>query len=308
LTPSLAIFGNLTVDDLVYADGSTRWAVPGGGAAYAAFGSAIWTEPVSIVAPLGADYPTEIFDRRFDLSRCRPIPYTLRNWGLYEDDGTRHFVSRSASRDWSGFSPKPEDAASGHQTAAHIAPMPHNAALELSRELRKAGVRCLSLDLDDHDLNGRASLDATMELMRGVDLLLPGLQDALALFPGLGALEALWRLRSVAPDVPLIALKCGADGTIAHVKGASEWVHVPVVPVELVDTTGAGDAFCGGALASFSKDGNPIEALLAGTVSASFCIEGLGLAGLIAATREEADNRISTLRKRLKPSVTMLQT
>jgi sugar/nucleoside kinase (ribokinase family) len=300
VTASIAIFGNLTIDDLIYADGSTRWAVPGGGAVYAAFGAAIWTEPVSIVAPLGADYPIEILDRRFDLSRCPPIPRTLRNWGLHEDDGTRHFISRSASRDWRGFSPKPEHAASGHQTVAHIAPMPNDVAIELIKELRKAGVHSISLDLDDHDLAGRADLDATIELLRGSDLLLPSLQDALALFPGLGALEALWRLRSVAPDVALIAVKCGADGVIAHAKGASEWVHVPAMPVELVDATGAGDAFCGGALAGFSKECSPIEALLAGTVSASFCIEGLGLAGLVAAAREKADIRISALRKRIE--------
>ena len=56
---------------------------------------------------------------------------------------------------------------------------------------------------------------------------------------------------------------------------------------------------CGGALAGFSKEGSPIEALLAGAVSASFCVEGLGLAGLFAATREKADARTAALRQRI---------
>ena len=301
MTASLAVFGNLTIDDLVFPDGTTRWAVPGGGALYAAFGISLWTGRASIVAPIGADYPLELLDERFDLTRCTPIPRTLRNWGLYEEDGTRHFISRSASRDWKRFSPKPEDAASGHQTAAHIAPMPHDVAIELSKELRKLGVHAISLDLDDHDLAGGTNLDATIELLRGCDLLLPSLQNALAIFPGLGKLETLWRLRSVAPDVALIAVKCGADGVIAHAKGASDWIHVPAVSVQLVDATGAGDAFCGGALAGFSKEGSPIEALLAGAVSASFCVEGLGLAGLFAATREKADARTAALRQRIVP-------
>jgi sugar/nucleoside kinase (ribokinase family) len=295
---SPAVFGNLTIDDLVFPDGTTRWAVPGGSAIYAAFGISLWTGHASIVAPIGADYPMELLDERFDLARCTPIPYALRNWGLYEEDGTRHFVSRRASRSWRDFCPTPEDVASGDQTEAHIAPMPHDLALELCKGLRKAGTRCISLDLDDHDLVGRPDLDATIELIRESDLLLPSLQDALAIFPGLGALELLRRLRSVAPDAALIAIKCGADGLIAHAKNSSEWVHVPAVPVNVVDATGAGDAFCGGALAGFAKEGNPIEALLAGTISASFCIEGLGLAGLLGATNEAAADRLMALRQR----------
>jgi sugar/nucleoside kinase (ribokinase family) len=298
VTASLAVFGNLTIDDLVFPDGTTRWAVPGGSAIYAAFGISLWTGHPTIVAPIGADYPMELLNERFDLTRCPRVPSALRNWGLYEEDGTRHFVSRSTSRNWRDFSPKPEDATSGHQSAAHIAPMPHDLAIGLSKELRKEGVRCISLDLDDHDLAGRADLDMTIELLRESDLLLPSLQDALAIFPGLGELEALRRLRSVAPDVALIAVKCGAKGLIAHPKGASEWIHIPAVPVKLIDATGAGDAFCGGVLAGFTKDGNPIEALLAGAVSASFCVEGLGLAGLVAATQEKANNRLSALRRR----------
>ncbi len=300
MTQSLAVFGNFTIDDLVFPDGTTHWAVPGGSAVYAAFGISLWTERASIVAPLGADYPMELLDERFDLSRCTPLPHTLRNWGLYEEDGTRHFVSRKATRNWREFSPKPEDAASGHQTGAHIAPMPHDVAIVLNRELRKAGTRIISLDLDDHDLTGRAGFDATIELLRVCDLLLPSLQDALALFPESEPLAALRRLRSVAPDAALVAVKCGADGVIAHAAGASDWVRVPAVPVKLADGTGAGDAFCGGALAGFAKEGDPIEALLAGTVSASFCVEGLGLASLAAATRERADGKLSELRRRIE--------
>ena len=96
MTSAISVFGNLTIDDLVFADGSTRWAVPGGSAAYAAMGASLWTESASIVAPIGTDYPVEALGKRIDLSRCRRVPRTLRNWGLYEDDGRRHFVSRSA--------------------------------------------------------------------------------------------------------------------------------------------------------------------------------------------------------------------
>ena len=294
--PSLAVFGSLTIDDLVFPDGSTRWAVPGGNAAYAAMGISLWTGHASIVAPLGTDYPTELLDKRIDLSRCRRVPRTLRNWGLYEEDGRRQFVSRSASRNWSEFCPKVTDAISGHQIAAHVAAMPHDIAVDLTKELRKVGARSISLDLDDHDLLARTDLDKMIELIKGVDLFLPSRRDALAIFPG-GPLEGLRRLRALVPGVTLIAIKCGAEGVIAHVAGAREWVRIPAVPVTLVDATGAGDAFSGGVLAGFVAENDPIEALLYGVVSASFCVEGLGFAGLAAATVENASARLVMLRQ-----------
>ncbi len=113
---------------------------------------------------------------RFDLSRCPRVARTLRNWGLYEEDGTRHFLSRSAMRNWSEFSPRPEDASSGYQTAAHIAPLPYNIAVELTRRLRKDGTLTISLDLDDHDLAGSVDVNAITKLLGETDLFLPSLQ------------------------------------------------------------------------------------------------------------------------------------
>ena len=92
-------------------------------------------------------------------------------------------------------------------------------------------------------------------------------------------------------------MKCGAEGVIAHVAGAREGVHIPSVQVEVVDVTGAGDAFCGGVLAGFATKNDPIEALLYGAVAASFCVEGLGFAGLAAATVENASARLVMLRQ-----------
>jgi sugar/nucleoside kinase (ribokinase family) len=304
VTSGISIFGNLTIDDLVFADGSTEWAVPGGSAAYAAMGASLWTESASIVAPIGADYPIEALDKRIDLSLCRRVPRTLRNWGLYEDDGQRHFVSRNATSDWHEFSPDVADARSARQAAAHVAPMPHDIVAELIPELRRSGTLSISFDLDDHDLLGSASVEAIARLLRDVDLFLPSHQDVLAMFPDTSPLEGLRRLRMLAPGVALIAIKCGAEGVIGHVRDTTAWVHIPSVNVEVVDLTGAGDAFCGGVLASYIEHCNPIEALLYGTVAASFCVEGFGFSGLAAATEEEARARLRALRQRVEHHAT----
>jgi sugar/nucleoside kinase (ribokinase family) len=44
----------------------------------------------------------------------------------------------------------------------------------------------------------------------------------------------------------------------------------------LADPTGAGDAFCGGFLAGMQRTGDPLGAVLHGSVSASLKLEGSG--------------------------------
>jgi len=299
MTSGPAIYGNFTIDDLVYSNGSTRWKVPGGSAVYAAMGALLWTEVASIVAPLGGDYPVTLLDKRIDLSRCRSIPSTMRNWGLYEEDGRRHFISRNESRDWSHFSPTLADVASSHQ-AAHLAPLPFEVTKQLIKQLRASGAGSISLDMDNHDLLGNETLKKVMELVSAVDLFMPSQEDVLALFPGREPLEALRQLRTLLPDVALIAIKCGAQGAIAHLAGSEEYLRIPAVPVEVYDPTGAGDAFCGGVLGGLTRQEDLLESLLCGSVSASFCIEGLGFSSLAEAKEDVANSRLSKLRQNVE--------
>ena len=293
---ALTFFGSLTIDDLVFADGSTRWAVPGGNAAYSALGASIWCTNVGIVAPLGHDYPWVVLNGRVELSRCRLQEHSLRNWGLYEEDGRRHFISRSSSRNWANFCPMPSDARSGVQSAAHVAAMPHYLAVELIKELRAAGTSLISLDLDDHDLTGTSSSGRTVDLINAVDVFSPSWQDVLAIVSVEEPTEALRQLRKLAPEPRAIVIKCGAGGVFAHMRGTDHWFHVPAASVDVIDATGAGDAFCGGFLARFAHDENLIESLLCGTVSASFCIESFGFEELLSATLSDALARLASLR------------
>jgi hypothetical protein len=55
---------------------------------------------------------------------------------------------------------------SGLQTAAHVAAMPRDVALDLARELRAQQTSMISLDLDDHDLSSVGTFEETIELVR----------------------------------------------------------------------------------------------------------------------------------------------
>lgn len=290
MSAAFASFGNLSIDDLVFVDGSTQWAVPGGNAVYAGLGMAIWGERPRVVAPYGPDYPVEKLGGRLDLSECPRIPLTLRDWGLYEDDGSRQFVFRSTTKRWDDFSPRRADVR-GPIPAAHLAPLPWDRHVELIEALRDAGTEIISIDLDDRNL-APVPRDEVARLIRSVDLFLPSQQDGRVIFPTSPPVDMVRRFRDMAPDTRLIAVKCGADGCVAHAVGSRELILLPAFPVSPVDATGCGDTFCGGALVGYRRSQDPLQALLHGAVSASFCIETVGCSGLLAGSPDGAAARL----------------
>jgi sugar/nucleoside kinase (ribokinase family) len=282
----------------VYVDGTTRWCIPGGGAIYAALGMALWDGGAAVVAPCGPEYPREAFPR-LDFSRSRTVSNTMRNWGLYEADGTRVFVSRRDSLPWERFSSDVADLDAGPYAGAHLAPMPWTHLTALIDALRARGAGRLTLDCHERVLAETPRRELFAAVAR-VDAFLPSRQDVDVLFPGLRPLDALRALRAHLPGLAVVGVKCGGDGAILHARGDAEVVAVPsAAPDPVVDATGAGDAFCGGFLAALVRTGDVVEAALHGTVAASFAVEEVGPGALARAARPEAETRLDALRARV---------
>ncbi|HZZ60662.1 MAG TPA: carbohydrate kinase family protein [Roseiarcus sp.] len=292
-------FGNVTIDDLVFADGSTMWRIPGGNSIYSALGMAVWGERPEVVAPMGPDYPAAKLKERIDLSRCRTITRTLRNWGLYEEDGTRQFTFRSGMRNWLDFSPGVGDLGEGPYAFCHLAPLPWSRHLDLASALRARSVQLVSIDLDDRKL-AEIPHSEVARLMGLVDLFMPSRQDVAEIFPGRTPIDALKALRGLSPGTPVIIVKCGAAGAIAHEKNAADYLASPAATERAVDETGAGDAFCGGALVGFSRERNLREALTRAAVSASYAVEGVGSSALLSASLKDAEARLRRVAARIE--------
>jgi sugar/nucleoside kinase (ribokinase family) len=97
-----------------------------------------------------------------------------------------------------------------------------------------------------------------LELVRGVDLLLPNATE-LALLTGSRDPASARALLEV---VGAVAVTAGSDGASWVDSGGV--VSVPAEPVVVVDSTGAGDAFDAGLLSAWVAGAGPKEALLAG--------------------------------------------
>ncbi|MBM3333408.1 hypothetical protein FJY63_01990 [Candidatus Sumerlaeota bacterium] len=143
----------------------------------------------------------------------------------------------------------------------------HEGALAGARRARAAGVPVVG-DFDPRD---------DPELAAALDCLIVSEEVAKGLAPGQGPDAALDRLRGFGP--PFVAFTAGAEGCwyLAGKKAR----HCPACAVEVVDTTGAGDAFHGAFAFALAKKWPINKAVkLACAVGALVCTRVGGRAGL----------------------------
>jgi len=74
--------------------------------------------------------------------------------------------------------------------------------------------------------------------------------------------------------VPIVVVTMDAEGSVLHAGGREH--RIPVVPVEAVDPTGAGDAYRAGFLAAYHRGHTPLTSCRVGAVTASFVVERAG--------------------------------
>jgi len=106
-----------------------------------------------------------------------------------------------------------------------------------------------------------------------LDVLLPNDEQVLG-FTGEDSLEAGCRAL-IARGVGMVAATCGADGAIV-VDGDGEPTRVPAFDVDVVDTTGCGDAFSAGFVVGLGLGRSPRDAAVLGCASAALVAGGLG--------------------------------
>jgi sugar/nucleoside kinase (ribokinase family) len=100
----------------------------------------------------------------------------------------------------------------------------------------------------------------------------------------------------------LVVIKKGEHGSMLYsVEG--DIFLLPAYPASVViDPTGAGDAFAGGMMGHLSQSGvidviSLRNAIVYGTVMASFTIGDFSIHGIKAATRQRIDERFDQLRR-----------
>jgi sugar/nucleoside kinase (ribokinase family) len=277
----LATVGWLTIDDIVLPDRTYEQNVLGGGALYSAVGALIWRPRVGVHSVTGRKYFDDVVRRLaaygLETAGITAIPGNgLELWLLHESESDKQQVpklsSSTAAEMDAGRAPLPE---AWHSVqGVHIAPQSPAGSFANLDALAALDPRpVLTLDLLS---------DAYVNAARYRDL---GFLERLAAFlPSEAEIARIWQPVSLAAWVREQALrhrchvgaKLGADGSLVCDGRSGQLYRVPAFPAAVVDTTGAGDAYCGGFLVGLVETGDPLEAAVRGSVSASFVIEGLG--------------------------------
>jgi len=294
VSPDLVVLGNLLVDDMVFPDGRTRMAEPGGATLYGTLGASLWGLRVGAASVRGDDYPAGVLEalaaRGVDVSGVRSLGAPgIRTWLLYE--GTRRQVIHRLDRpSHADVSPRAEDlpAAWSGSRAFHLAPMPFDVQRGLVESL--SSLKGAFLSLDPYRLLSTDTIAEWREVIARVDAFFLS-EDEMELGSREDPRPAI---RSLAGGrLRLVFFKRGPRGGLLYDAREDRFVEWAPRAAGVVDPTGAGDAFAAGFLAGW-LGADPVErALLRGVVSASFAIADWGAAGILRATAASARDRLA---------------
>ena len=165
----------------------------------------------------------------------------------YYDDGSRdfiyHMIGTAADRLTFDVASLPEGELVLHVSAASLGSPPLRAALldAVDAVLARGGRISCDPNARPELMRDQAARDALDGIIAKSFCLMPSTSDLGFLFPGLSEADAVERL--LASSAEIVALKRGAEG--ATVAGHGERHNFTSHPVEEIDPTGAGDAFCG---------------------------------------------------------------
>jgi sugar/nucleoside kinase (ribokinase family) len=276
----LVTAGNISLDDTINPGGRVS-AAPGGDALYSAVGAAIWRYPVVILSRVGSDYPPDFLTHiaalgiGLDMIRALPGPtvhYRITN----SESGKRLYEHVTPATRLDELSPQGADLdAVPRASWLHVAAMPLDVQDAVISRCRAESV---PYSLDPHEEYIVGQEQRLAELIRD-SVFMPSRLELDLLFPDLTAEspQAMARVaanRLLAMGARAVAIKLGADGSF--VADASCEAAVPSVSVRAVDSTGAGDAFCGGFLAGYLRTGSLVLGAVCGNVSAAQVITGAG--------------------------------
>lgn len=296
--PRLVCLGNLTIDDVYLPDGRHRPNCGGGNALYSSLAARLWEPCVEMIAPVGNDFSQELFAR---MSKIGMKPEILprrdikgiHNEVFYDSSGGRRWHRFTDEKDAHALSPVPQDIPVEYLNAEFflVSAMTLDAQADIVRWLRQNVNGKIALDIREAYMEGNKS--RIIEMIKLVDIFMPSEVEAKRLSNqedwGLVARE----FASLGPS--LIVIKLGEKGSLIYHADSQLKIRIPAFPGVVIDTTGAGDSFCGGFLGMYMNSPGDLKLCgRAGAVASSFAISDFGVDGLVSATHEMATHRLAT--------------
>lgn len=293
---SLLVTGSIGIDTVTSPHGRAD-EVLGGSAVYFAFAASQYV-PVRLVGVVGEDFPDAfretISSRDIDLAglETRPGSKTFRWTGRYQGDMNEADTVDVKLNVLAEKAPAVPASFADSQTVflANTHPTLQRELLDQLESPKLVVCDTMNLWIE----NERDSLIETLKRVNGVII-----NDAEArdLTGTTNIIEAGEKILALGPN--FVMIKKGEHGTMLVT--AEGPVPVPAFPTKLVrDPTGAGDSFAGGVMGYLSakQDYGPSslrQALIRGTIGASFAIEDFSVERVRLLPKAELDARIEQL-------------
>lgn len=303
----LLIAGDLTRDYLIDRSGRAHNNIPGGSLFFAAAGARIWNDHIGLIGRIGSDYPDEwvgeaekrgfntlgimrlaqtIDHRRFyawrdaeNFDNESPVAYYARYGltfphdllGYHPNKKTENLIwsniTTTASKD---FPKEYMDV-----TGVHICPMDFLTHVKLPSYLSKGSVNTFTLSPSD-DYMKPEYCERIPAITKGISAFIPTELQISSLFRG--RTTDLWEMAESLTDggCSFVIILRGEKGYWLYDASAKKKYVVPVYPTKWIDPTGADDVFAGAFLGEYKNSYDPLQAVIHGSVAASFAVEGSG--------------------------------
>ena len=298
----ILVVGSVALDS-IETPFETREDVLGGAAVHFSVAASLFT-PVRLVGVVGTDFPDDALDllrrRQIDIEGLEMVDGPSFRWrGRYHLDMNVRDTLDLQLGVFSAFRPK-LPASYLDSEVVFLANTDPDLQLQVLGQAPSA--RLAACDTIDHWITEkRSSID---ELFSKVDLVFLN-EDEARLYADTPNLQKA-AAKILSRGCRAVLIKKGENGAVVvsrRADGSAETFVCAAYPLEeVVDPTGAGDAFAGGVMGVLASNrdfelASLRRATVTGSVLASFNVEGFGPHGLEAVTRDDVAGRLETVRE-----------
>jgi len=294
---SILVVGSVAFDTITTPFGQAAEVV-GGSANYFSVAASFFT-PVRLVAVVGEDFPGAHLEflrsRGVDLEGLERVAGKTFRWvGEYGQDFNEARTLDTQLNVFAAFAPK-IPAAYRESDVVFLANIDPDLQRDVLTQVKRPAL--IALDTMNYWITGKPeSLKRTLAM---VDALIINDAETRQLAGEPNLVRAARTIQSWGPRILII--KRGEYGALLCAEG--EWFSAPALPLEAVqDPTGAGDCFAGGAVGYLASrlrfDAAHLrQAMIMGSVMASFNVEAFSLDRLRTLTAGEIETRFKTFKR-----------
>lgn len=269
--------GHVSVDEVQNINGFN--VQPGGAALYAAIAAKTLLENVHLISVVGKDYPfldiLDIFPRRFiKISRAQSTRFSIKYNEFWE---AKYLKANYGSGLEISPSLLPVEVL-GPESIVHISPLSPTKVKRMVQLIRdKSPKTKISINTWIGYIKGK-NKEVLREVAPEADFFILNDSEAKALTESKNLSTAIKLLKS-----KMLIVTLGELGAIiSREDGEIQVVPALRVPVErVVDTTGAGDTWCGSFLAAYKQTGDVMKSVTAASIIASIKCTGWNFSKLL---------------------------